>query len=280
MEGIGAIERGFNFRGGRRGMPQRPAQRPAQRRPQAAPGTQVVNAFPYYSTVRFGATVTNDAGSPATYSYRIAAGSERRAFGYGVGDPLAAAGFGTSSPTATSLETNLIQRAQTNAGESVQILGIAAYLTAESDPLLAAQLMERTSLVISLNGDTQQFRLGRMSFLPGGGGLHGAGHTSLGRPSVNGDTKLFSVATNGLPGRENFYPLPFPIQWSSAGRPDSNLVLIAKVEREILLTAQARAAATGIEAWNPPSADGMFGTYCDVVFKFITETRAARSVNA
>jgi hypothetical protein len=274
-DGIGAIERGgFNFRGARGGA------RPQQQRPQQQqrrPGTTVVNAFPYYSTVRYQAAITTVG---AVTTYRIAAGSERRAFGYGIGDPLSAAGFGTSAPSANTLHTNLINRAQTNAGEEVVIHGISAYLSAESDPLLAAMLFERTSLVISLNGDQQQFRLGRLAFIPGGGGLHGAGHTSLQRPGQSDQTRLFSVATNGLPGRENFYPLPFPIKWASAGRPDSNLVLVSKVEADVVLAATARAADTGVEAWTPPSTEGDLGTYVDVVFKFITETRAARSVNA
>lgn len=281
MSEIDAIERGM-FRGGRRpaGGARRPPARPGQR-PAGAPrpAQRVLNAFPYYSAIRFQASITSDAGSPPTYTYAILAGQERRAFGYGIGDSLAGAGF-DSSLSATSLETNLIQRSQTNAGENVEIRGISCYLSADSDPLLAAMLMEKMSVNISLNGDTQQFRLGRAAFLPGGGGLHGAGHTALQRPGQADQSRVFSVANNGLPGRENFYALPFPIQWTSAGRADSNLVVIAKCERDVRIAAQARAAATGVEPWTPPTTAGQLGSYVDLVFKFHTRTEAARSVNA
>tara|TARA_B100001105_G_C22370120_1_gene434611 strand:+ start:208 stop:1029 length:822 start_codon:yes stop_codon:yes gene_type:complete len=270
------IEAGM-FARGRRPVPgpRRPHQRPAQH----APGTRVVNAFPYYSAIRYQAAITNDAGSPPTYTYTIAAAQERRAFGYAIGDSLAAAGF-DSTWSATSLETNLLQRSQTNAGERVLIEGISAYLTADSDPLLAALLFERLAVSISLNGDTQQFRLGRAAFLPGGGGLHGAGHTALLRPGQQDQSRIFSVANNGLPGRENFYALPYPIKWSSAGKADSNLVVLARTERAVVQSVTSRASATGVEPWTPPTAVGQLGSYVDIVFKFHTRTEAERSANA
>jgi hypothetical protein len=272
IESVGDVGR-MNFRraGGR---PQRRAMVPQ------APKGQVVNAFPYYSSVRFQADITS-AGSPAVFTYRIPAGSERRAFGYAIGDSIAGgvggfpAGF-----VATPLETNLIQRAQTNAGENLIIQGISCYVSGESDPLLAAMLLERLSVQIALNGDSQLVRLGRCSFMPGGGGLHGAGHSRILRPGASDQTSIFSIATNGLPGRENFFPLPMPIVWKSAGKADSNLVILAKAERDLVFSSTSRVAATGIEAWSPPSVAGDLGTYVDLVFKLLTKSVSPRSVNA
>lgn len=246
-----------------------------------APAGQVVNAYPYYSQVRFAATVTNDGGATPVYTYTINQGTERRAFGYAIGDSIAGgvAGFPTGY-SATPLETNLIQRAQTNAGENLEIFGVGCYISAESDPFLAALLLERMSVQISLNGDSQMVRLGRASFLPGGGGLHGAGHSAIRRPGANDQTSIFSVATNGLPGRENFFPLPFPLTWKSAGKADSNLVIVSRVERAISHSVASRQAASGTEAWTPPSAEGALGTYVDVVFKLLTRSSSPRSVNA
>lgn len=241
--------------------------------PRPTPG-QVIQFYPYYSAVRFQAEMSTALGV-TTYSFPTA---ERRAFGYGIGDPLGAAGFAASAQ-ATTLETNLLNRAQTNAGEQVMIHGISAYVTADSDPALASFLLERVSCSISLNGEQQLYRLGRVSFLPGGGGLTGGGYSSVIRPGQNDQQGHYSPINNGLPGRENYFPLPSPIRWSSAGRADSNLVLLAKIERALTFTATARAAAAGIEAWTPPTGIGEPGTFVDVVFRLQTKTVSARSVN-
>lgn len=280
MDGVGEVGRFGRFGRGR--APARRGAAPAARpRVPAAPQGNVVNAFPYYSSVRYAATVTSDGGSPATYTYAIAQGAERRAFGYAIGDQISGGSFGFPSGfNATALETNLIQRAQTNAGENLVIKGLSCYVSAESDPFLAALLLERLSVQVSLNGDTQLVRLGRASFLPGGGGLHGAGHSSILRPGIDGQKSIFSVATNGLPGRENYFPLPFPLIWKSAGKADSNLVILTKCERALSHAVQARAADTGIEAWTPPNAEGSVGTFVDLVFKLHTNSSAPRSVNA
>lgn len=262
VQGVGEIEAGR-----RRGL------RRVQL-PKPSPG-QVIQFFPYYSAVRLQAAVST-AGLVTTYAFNPA---EYRAFGYGIGDPLGAAGF-PSSLQATALETNLLNRSQTNSGEQVLIEGISAYVTADSDPALASILLERVSCSISLNGEQQLFRLGRVTFLPGGGGLTGGGMSAIIRPGQQQQQGVYSPINNGLPGRENYFPLPSPIRWSSAGKADSNMVIVAKIERPLSFTATARAAAAGVEAWNPPQTAGDVGTYVDVVFRLKTKSVSARSVNA
>ena len=269
---------------GRRGRRMAPGQKAAARQmriPQ--PKGDSVNSFPYYSFVRFQWTITNPA--PGVTLYTLAAGQVRRAFGYAIGDDLAVAGyqFGANN-TATELETNLVNKSQTNSGQTVRVMGMSLYVTADSDAWLVRGLAERTSVTLGMNGEENKFRMGRMGFLPGAGGLVGGGTSSIIRPGVLDQYQQIQYGTNGLPGRENYYPLPFNLIWQKAGRIDSTLVMLLELKREISFSVTARAAGGGggdpqIEAWAPPQAPGDLGTYVDVGVRLHTVQVAKRSVN-
>lgn len=276
--GMGAVVEDVGRRGRRRLAPGQAAAMAQTRIPQAQ--GENVNAYPYYSIVRYQLTIT--AGpTPGSFLYNLAKGETRRAFGYAIGDQMGVAGF-PGTQVANDLDTNLVNKSQTNSGQTVRARGISVYVPSDSDPVLLKLLSERLSITLAMNGEENKFRLGRLGFLPGGGGLNGGGNSVLTKPGVYDQQTLIAFGANGLPGRENFYPLPFPVIWKRAGQADSTLVLITELQKAISFRLDSRLAGgvdSGIEAWSPPSVEGEFGTYVDLVFRLHTVQVAKRSVN-
>lgn len=250
------------------------ARQGARRAVNVASRERSVQAYPYYSTVVFSFKRGTPTGT--LYPFTTSA-APRRAFTYAIGDDLQQAGAPTSGTTATPCETNLVNRGQTLAGELVKVYGISAYLGATSDPICAARVFEACSVAISLNGDQQTYRLGRMGFLPGAGGLFGGNITEAVTPAVNGGPAFAGGIANGNPVSGSFYRLPAPIWWQSAGNADSTLAIVVNVDRpEFLdLSVNGREAATGVEAWTPPE-----NFFVSVTFRLHTISKSARSVNA
>lgn len=238
----------------------------------------------YYSSVRFGWAVTGS----GPYTYTLAAGTQLRAFGYAIGDDLtqSTVGYPSGYGSATECETNLQKRAETVGGETVMIRGISAYLTADSDPYLALKTLENTSVVIAMNGEQQVFRLGRLAFLPGGGGLSSAGQSQiLTPPQMESYARGVGAMTNGIGSINNFYPLPQPLLWKPSGEADSTLILRMTVQRTLTESATARTATAGgastpgTAAFSPPTATGNYGTYVGVVIRLHSQQVGPRSQN-
>lgn len=213
----------------------------------------------YFSTIRITATVGGTSGSQ---TYTVTSGSTVQAFAYGINDSLATvAGFPTGAGNATDADTNLVNKSQTNAGFKVIIRGIAILPTADSSPVMLKLLSDNVSVSVSLNGGTQSWKLGNLTFMPGGGGLYGAGHDVLQTPDLAQTTHLDPGSmVNGLPSAQNYLPLPQPLIWNPAGATDSTLVVVFRVERQIgALTLVPRTAATGVTAYTPPAANVAVG---------------------
>lgn len=221
----------------------------------------------YFSTGRFTPTTGGTAGAP---TWTIAKGSVISLFAYALNDILdgGAAGFPTGTGPATNAETNLIQRSNTNAGFLIEVYGISVYPTADSSSLMLKLLSDNVSVLLSLNGDTQQWKLGNLGFMPGAGGLYGAGRDLLQVPNL-GDTSAFDpgAIVNGIPSIQNFFPFPEKLIWNPAGSADSTLVVKFTAERQIGPIAPApRAATAGVAAYAPGNANVAVGAgYSDGV---------------
>jgi hypothetical protein len=250
----------------------------AQRPPQGS----YRNWNKYYSRVRF-QFVRTGAGP---YTFTMAAGTELRAFGYGIGQDISSAAFGfASGTTATPAETNLQQASTTLAGEQVRIFGLSLLPTSDSDSYLAKILWPNVSVQLALNGDQQGFKLGTPETIPGGGGLSGAGDSYIQSPPQQESYVSRSGAlTNGVPHAGNFYPIPDPIVWNPAGANDGMLVIKLRVERAVTATLTERAAVaggantSGTAAFLTPAANAI-GTYVTVLVHLWCKQLSARSVN-
>jgi hypothetical protein len=211
----------------------------------------------YYSKVRFNTTL-------ASLTYTVAQGQTVTAFGYGIGQDMAAGG--RAGNPATPADTNITAANQTISGESVLIRGIGLLLMSGSDAHLAKQSDGQISVIASLNGGNPTYKLGIPTMLPGPGGFYGRSEAASVGPSpaevVNGNIGALS---NGLPSASNYFPFEEPIIWRSAGKPDSafNVQLRAEyafstnVNYAIASRAAIAAVASsfvGVNVYNAPSA--------------------------
>lgn len=219
---------------------------------------EFVVGFPYYSMVRF-RFVASGAGP---YTYTLSS-SVVRAFSYSVDQSdLTAAGF-ASGYTATYAETNLQSKNETNAGETVYVNGLSAVLMPNSDARMASEVFRNVYCELSLNGDSNTFRLGPPIFLPSPVGLLGSGKDDAGPQAIPGGRPVFTFPANGWPYKGNKMGLPGGLVWRNSSKRDSQLNVIftpasAKVaSRTISYTTQTanEAAAAGVRGYNYPTAD-------------------------
>ena len=233
---------------------------PAKERAQAEAlaRQQFVVGFPYYSKVRF-RFVRSGAGP---YVYTLST-SVVRAFSYSVDQAdCTAAGFATGF-TSTYSETNLQAKNETNAGETVHVEGISCVLMPNSDARMASEVFSNVSTELSLNGDSNTFRLGPPIFLPSPVGLIGGGKDDAGTQPIPGGRPQFNFAANGWPMRNNVMKLPGGLIWRNKSSRDSQLNVIftpasAKVStRTISYTTQIadEVAAAGVRGYAFPSTD-------------------------
>jgi hypothetical protein len=214
----------------------------------------VVLPLPYWSEVDFHAT--RAAGPPVTFTFDTV---PKKAFAYGIGDPMDVAGFPPATIAGKS-NTNLLLRNQTRDNSDVWIWGLAAELTPDSDPVAAAAIFEAASVDISLNG-TQTIPLGTLEMFPCAGGIFGAAPTAVRQPPTNvaglpdgGQGALMSFVTNGYPAAGNFFRLAQPFKWAALGSAgaDSSLSIITTLQAPVVITsALARAAVPIVPAVTP-----------------------------
>jgi hypothetical protein len=229
----------------------------------------------YYSVVRFQSTV-NVVGAVTTLTFPV---QELRPFGYRINDPLVAAGFDPTFGNATDAETNLVKAGETIAGEQLTVDGISLMPSSITDVGLWKQLIANMSVVISMDGDSHRYRLGRPDMIPGSGGTFGAGVTPTLLPDLSQSLKTDSAFSNGWPVVDNFYPFPQPLVWTPSGETDSNFNVVLKLVRQQVLVETGRAAAAGVAPFTPPTAAGQFGTFVDFMCRLHSEQRGARSIN-
>lgn len=230
----------------------------------------------YYSIIRFQAAVS--VAAPVT-TLTFGAGTELRPFSYRINDPLTSAGFDASLGNATEAETNLTKAGETIAGELVRIHGLSLMPSTITDIEVWKQLLASTSVAISMDGDAQRYRLGRVDMIPGSGGTFGSGPTSVITPDLASALGQSSAFSNGYPVIDNYYPFPMPMIWSPSGETDSNFNVVLKLQRQIVIVETARAAAAGVAAFTPPTAVGQFGSFVDIMARLHCEQISARSVN-
>jgi hypothetical protein len=229
----------------------------------------------YYSIVRFLAIVSVN-GATTTLTFQQ---NELRPFSYRINDPLISAGFEPAIGNATEAETNLTKAGETIAGEQLQIDGISLMPSTVTDMGLWKVLIANMSVVISMDGDSHRYRLGRPDMIPGSGGTFGGSPTSTIVPSLDASVSFDSTFSNGWPVVDNFYPFPQPLLWTPSGETDSNFNVVLRLVRQQVFVQVGRAAADGIAAFTPPTVAGQYGTFVDVMCRLHSEQRGARSVN-
>lgn len=226
--------------------------------------------FPYFSTVKLATRVTGDG------DFVLPRGTVVSAFSYGRGQLKTAAGFTTEDGEATEADTNLTQQGQTVSGEMVHILGMACQIVPRSldiapgatDRVIAAPdseflgaLFESLSLELSLNGGRETFQLGTLGMVPGAGGLVGGGIPTNQPPGLDQNQQIAELfPNNGLAVGNNTFRMPRGIKWRPQGQRDSQLSIIFRNTREIVISQAAprladntpAEVATGVEAYTPP----------------------------
>lgn len=246
----------------------------------------VVLPLPYWSTCEF--LGVRAAGPPVTFTFDTQA---KRAFSYGIGQPMDAAGFAAGT-IAGKADTNLLKQNETRDNSDVWIWGLAASVTPDSDPVAAAQIWRYASVDISLNG-TQTIPLGRLEMFPCAGGLYGAAPTGVRSSPTNvaglsdgGQGALQSFFSNGYPAAGDFFRLAQPFKWAALGSAgaDSSLTITTTLEQPVVVTsALARAAVPvvagvtpgTIEPFTPPDA----AIKVDIVWHLICVSVGKRGVN-
>ena len=229
----------------------------------------------YYSIVRFQAIVSV-VGAVTTLTFQQ---QELRPFSYRINDPLQAAGFDPTLGNATEAETNLVKAGETIAGEQLEVDGISLMPSSITDIGLWKLLIANMSVVISMDGDSHRYRLGRPDMIPGSGGTQGAGVTPTIVPDLASSLNTDGSFSNGWPVVDNFYPFPQPLIWTPSGETDSNFNVVLRLVRQQVVVETGRAGAAGVAAFTPPTAVGQFGTFVDIMCRLHSMQRGARSVN-
>lgn len=232
--------------------------------------------FPYYSAVRFNAARTGD----DPYTYTIAAGTKVRAFGYGKGTAMDAAG--RAGVIATLADTNITNPTETIGEQDVLIRGLSLMLMQNSDARLARAISRDVSVTLELNAGEIQAFMGVPEMWPGGGGFHGAGVDGTAGQGLNGLKNYFPFMSNGLPGADNYGPFPPYFVWHhKGGGPDSQLAISLVAERAITLTSAdvtgdnaVANVATGTADFTAP-ADGEL--FVDIMVRLHNDVMSPRS---
>lgn len=246
----------------------------------AALRSQRVNEhWPYYSRVRFQASVTSPA--PPALVYTLTQNQRVLAFSYGQGEQMIQAGF-PAGRVATLADTNIVDARKTEDGADIAIHGISAFLLPTSDGALAGALWSEASVVVEKNGGDQRYKLGNLAFMPQSGGLTGSMQTRIVEPDKSMKGRDVSFAANGWQVRQNRWDLPEEILWTPSGHTDSTLSLKVELQQEVSSTATPRVAGTPAEpqdSYDPPTIEGEQGTFVDIMFLLHVRSMQPRSVN-
>lgn len=218
-----------------------------------------VTSWPYYSAVKFFAPRVGT--PPGPYTYALAQGTQVRAFSYAVQQLMTSAGFTAADGNASIADTNLTQANQTTGGQNFLIHGLAIQLQGASlhlndgqsgnrrvrlpDARFTGALFECVSVELSLNGDENRFRLGRIGMVPGAGGLTGDAYDAVGGLSFAGQGKTLAYPNNGWATRANYFRINEGLIWRNQSNSDANLNIIFTVNRPFVLSSGGEPEAQG-----------------------------------
>lgn len=234
-----------------------PAARPRPCPPGPTPGqvnaTQnratVETVLPYFSRTWM---IVERGGADPNFTYTLANGTEVFAFSYGKNQDMASAG--NPGVNARPCDTNLLKAYTTLRGMQLTITGISCLVNPGSDFELARLGFPEISVAAGLTGDETQWQLGTPLFLPAPGGLQGWGNSEIAQPPFPDTNRFAFLGTNGAPVAGNFFSFrDAPIIWQPEGFPDSSFNIRYRVERDVVISSVARAAAAGVAAFAPPT---------------------------
>ena len=241
----------------------------ARQVPQVQSRGNVVSTMPYFSRVRF--RLTRAGAGPFTYT--LAQGTIVRAFSYGIAGDMAPAGL--PGTTATPADTNLTTAGKTLAGQAVNIFGIGVVVNPISDFGFLRLAAHRISVQVGLNGEGETLRLGTLLNLPGIGGLQGWGNSDIVIPDLSAARGFAFLGTNGVPVAQNYRAIPEGLWWMPEGAKDSQLTIKFTCEEAVATgSIAARAAATGVQAFDPPTSIDL-----DFTVHLLTASQSPQSVN-
>jgi hypothetical protein len=235
----------------------------------------IVKAEPYYSMLRIEWTIAGAVWTLPQFRWQ--------AFQYGRSDSMAAAGFITNARNASSLETNLQSKGETNGGEVMLIKQIGLVLHPVQDAYLVAQTLGDVVITAGFGGEADSFKLGPAIFYPGGSGLAGGGTSPLIAPNLgDGQAVIPGFPSLGMPLSGNGRELDETLAWfpKGAGTGEQNFSVSLSTPRSKSFTAPtARTATTGIAASTPPAATGAAGSYVDLWVRLDGYQLAPRAQN-
>lgn len=250
-------------------------------------GQRVVLPVPYWSTVEFAADATKlTAGSISIDS------KPRKAFQYAFGQTMTVAG---STASATFSDTNLLTQAQTLNNSDVYIYGVTLEPLPGSEPLILQQLWSDGLIELSTDGNTQ-IRIGTPAMFPAAGGLYGTGYSADvltaadqagpiqtgGAGPGGGIGAPVSYLANGNPMSSNFLKFAQPFKWSAVGGGGSDCQLSISftcTRFTDFVLAAARASATGVQPWDPPTVPGDPGTGARIRVRLVAQSVSKRGEN-
>jgi len=233
---------------------------------------QYVLSFPYYSAILLSAARS---ATPGAANYTIAQGLNTfRAFSYAYDTGNAnTAGF-PAGMIASRAETNLGNPNTTNAGDTVEISGIAIQpipsfprLTDPvgyvqdmlSDARFLAVCSGAVSIRLALNAGREGYDMGIVPMIPGAGGLEGAGLDNLGAQAIQGGRLDFGFATNGRAQSNNYFEMPEGVVWMPQGKRDSMLNVTFTINRNIIAYTGGDLANNATQGADVPPAGGIRG---------------------
>jgi hypothetical protein len=245
---------------------------------------------PYYSACSFEFAAAQPGGAGTAITYSLAQGKQATAFAYGLNNNPAAGGFAAFAAAGINAGldmTNIREPGKPNAGETVLVYGISVQPWEDSDAWLAKLIWTNVSCFRLMNGGKQRVEMGRLSLMPGAGGLQGTGRSFVVQPASNRTTDFEPGAlSNGLTGRDNFYTFAEPWYWRPAGNTDTDLNIVFNVERPIAWTTTPVAANTPAGGFNlayappaPPLTGAPLGTYVRFSVLLWSLQDSGRSVN-
>lgn len=256
-------------------------------------GARVRSSTGYYSTCRFQLLCSALVGT--TYTLTMSRRT-RQPFAYSLGEKGSVAGF--VEPTGTELnmtetQTNLSDAKNTRSGERFIIKGISAIVTPGSDMFLAKWIWQHANVKIVKN-DVVGDPLGPLSFFPALSSMNGDGDSYNRRPAPQSNNYV-AHSFRGSEGIGGYFDLKAsPIIWMPTGKKDSSLYLAVDLDEDFVAPEDIRAATPPtVDAWQPqasfntapigpqpaPGKLPVFGSYVDIVFRFMGSAESVMSVN-
>ena len=212
---------------------------------------------PYFSKGRISVKTITAGGGNSTLS--IPRG-EITLFDYAKGESMTRAGFPSAAPydKATSADTNLNSKSETNGAEYVFVDGLSVILLPRSEPEIVRRVTSELYFSMSVGGADDFLKFGNPTWLGGGGGIAGAALSRAVTPNLqDAFAQNPGFLSYGLPSVNDVKMLTDPFIWGPKGKADSSMTLRCTIARDItwtIPTTRAADLANNVAAFSAPAA--------------------------